>query len=415
MCLCFTKLCQERSEQNDHLCSLIPSLAWCSPVYRRHIGTVWWWSSAPEGTLQGTAYTTPGGPRPAPRWDGTEPWSSSPPPSCKTKRKTGGDDTVNEAKRIMESLRTPRDATSSGATSSSGAGTIHVYTQTLMARPPGAVPGSVSHLTMLKTADDMKSLSITINNLRATNVLYEHGSMNMGWKCISRQVCCVQNGSGSLHECLCAQFYSRPHVFWQWEGKKVKCSSKAPKTPVAISYLSSLWNFHSGCNNTPPPPPSLHVIAGLLWESERVILGCLVSFSSSSASESKEHPLGCLQEVVLYTQCRHCQSRPHPPTLGLLSNHLKEGFGNREGALMRGREIQQKGRNGCSMQSLVMERATACLQTDRRRMVSGRGQVQKFTWSQTCVLSTCATGGWGGNEAVSFGLIAPQCLSSQQL
>lgn len=58
-----------------------------SPVYRRHIGTVWWWSSAPEGTLQGTAYTRPGGPRPAPRWDGTVPWSSSPPLSWNTKER----------------------------------------------------------------------------------------------------------------------------------------------------------------------------------------------------------------------------------------------------------------------------------------------------------------------------------------
>lgn len=64
----------------------------CSPECRKHIGTVWWWSSAPGGTLQGTAYTISGGPRPAPRWGGNVLWSCWRPASWKRRRKRRRDD-----------------------------------------------------------------------------------------------------------------------------------------------------------------------------------------------------------------------------------------------------------------------------------------------------------------------------------
>lgn len=239
------------------------------------------------------------------------------------------DATVNEAKRIMVSLRTAHDAQFSGATSSSGAGTIHVCSEWFGSR-----------LARLKTADDIKE----IRPFLWQPLCPRCALMNMAARTRSGKPFIVQSAVCRMAAALCINGSSAALSFipglmfsGSEKGKKVKCSSKAPKTPVAISYLSSLWNFHSGCNNNPPPPPSLRVIARLLWESERVILGCLVSFSSSSASESKEHPLGCLQEVVLYTQCRHCQPPPPqpppppPPSLGLLSNHMKEGFGNGRG------------------------------------------------------------------------------------
>lgn len=125
-------------------------------------------------------------------------------------------------------------------------------------------------------------------------------------------------------------------------GIKENTVQKASEAPVVIfnSFHSSLWNFHLVWSYT--FFPSLRVIPCLLWESERVILGRLVSLSPSLYSWEQRAPTRLFTgSAPAHTQRQHCQALPV-----LLSNWLKEDFGGGGWADRRGRNVAEGKRHG---------------------------------------------------------------------
>lgn len=116
-------------------------------------------------------------------------------------------------------------------------------------------------------------------------------------------------------------------------------------------------------------------------------------------AESREHPLSCVQEVVLRTERQHCQALPM-----LLSNQLKEDFEGGGGMERRERGMggEEKGRD-CGLLSLVMVRPSSmcgCLFTDTRRgrRVGGDGLKSSHDCGLVCCLHVPPREGSGGKK-----------------